>query len=139
MILPSSLHENFIKRGTILHSEIFEDIDHGKFFAVMGISDDMVAGFFFINSHIHPVIKKRPKQFAMQYPLKHSDYAFLKYDSFLCATAIQKIPLDKLAETVAGGKTVHVGNLTEYDLAAMLEACRTSRLFRESDKRKFFY
>lgn len=113
MILPSSLHENFIKRGTILHSEIFEDIDHGKFFAVMGISDDMVAGFFFINSHIHPVIKKRPEQFAMQYPLKHSDYAFLKYDSFLCATAIQKIPLDKLAETVAGGKTVHVGNLTE--------------------------
>ena len=39
MILPSSLHENFIKRGTILHSEIFEDIDHGKFFAVMGISE----------------------------------------------------------------------------------------------------
>lgn len=56
MILPSSLHENFIKRGTILHSEIFEDIDHGKFLR-NGISDDMVAGFFFINSHIHPVIK----------------------------------------------------------------------------------
>ena len=53
--------------------------------------------------------------------------------------AIQKIPFVYVGETVAGGKTVHVGNLTEYDLAAMLEACRTSRLFRESDKRKFFY
>lgn len=139
MILPTSLYEGFIKRGSILHSEIFEDIDHGKFFAVIGVSNDMVAGFFFINSRIHSVIKSRSEQFAMQYPLKHSDYNFLKYDSFLCATIIQKIPIGRLAETVADGKTVHVGELTEDDLSAVLEACRASRLFKESDKRKFFY
>lgn len=139
MKLPASIHEGFIKRGIILHSEIFEDIDHGKFFAVIGVSDDMVAGFFFINSRIHPFMTSRPEQLDMQYPLKHSDYDFLKYDSFLCATVIQKIPISKLAETVANGKTVHVGELTEDDLAAVLQACRTSRLFRESDKRKFLY
>lgn len=139
MKLPASLHESFIQRGAILHSEIFEDIDHGKFFAVIGVSEGMIAGFFFINSRIHPAIAKRPEQFAMQYPLKHSNYAFLKYDSFLCATVIQKIPVDKLAETVADGKTIHVGELTADDLTAVLHACRTSRLFRESDKRRFFY
>lgn len=139
MILPASLHESFIKRGAILHSEIFEDIDHGKFFAVIGVAEGMVAGFFFINSRIHPVIESRPEQFAMQYPLKQADYDFLKYDSFLCATAIQKIPVSKLAENVADGKATHVGELTEDDLAAVLQACRASRLFRESDKRKFFY
>lgn len=139
MELPASIHESLIERGCILHSEIFEDIGHGKFFAVIGVSDDMVAGFFFINSRIHPVLERRPEQFAMQYPLKRSDYDFLRYDSFLCATVIQKIPVGRLAETVANGKTVHVGKLTEDDLAAVLEACRASRLFKESDKRKFFY
>jgi len=139
MILPASLHEKFIKRGAIPHSEIFEDMGHGKFFAVMGVSDDMVAGFFFINSRIHPIIMSRPEQLAMQYPLKHTDYGFLKYDSFLCATAIRKIPLSKLAETVTDGKTTYVGDLTDNDLAAVLEACRASQLFRGSDKRKFFY
>lgn len=139
MRFPLSLHESFIKRGAVLHSDLFEDIDHGKFFAVIGVSDDMVAGFFFINSRIHPVIEKRPEQFAMQYPLKRSDYSFLKYDSFLCATVIQKIPVGKLAKTVDEGNTVHVGELTEDDLDAVLRACRASRLFRESDKRKFFY
>lgn len=139
MIIPAPLLEKSIKRGAILHSEIFEDIDHGKFFAVMGVSDDMVAGFFFINSRIHPIIMSRPEQLAMQYPLKHSDYGFLKYDSFLSATAIRKIPIARLARTIADGKTCHVGQLTQEDLAAILDACRSSRLFRESDKRKFFY
>lgn len=139
MIIPAALHERFIKRGTILHSEIFEDIGHGKFFAVMGVSDDCVAGFFFINSRIHPGIMNRPEQLAMQYPLKHADYDFLRYDSFLCATALMKIPVARLAETVTAGKTVHVGNLTADDLAAVLQTCRTSRLFRESDKRRFFH
>lgn len=139
MEFPLSLHESFIKRGVVLHSEMFEDIDHGKFFAVIGVSNDMVAGFFFINSRIHPVLEKRPEQFAMQYLLRCADYDFLKYDSFLCATVIRKIPVSKLSETVADGKTVHVGQLTEDDIAAVLQACRASRLFRESDKRKFFY
>ncbi len=40
---------------------------------------------------------------------------------FLCATAIRKIPVSKLAETVADGKTAYVGELTESDLAVILE------------------
>lgn len=122
-----------------MHSEIFEDIDHGKFFAVMGVSEDMLVGFFFINSRIHPAIQRRPAQFAMQYLLRKKDYDFLKYDSFLSATTIVKLPVNRLSETIAGGQTAYVGKLTEEDLTAILEACRKSNLFRPSDKRKFFY
>ncbi len=139
MILPASLHEKYIQRGVILHSDIFEEIDHGKFFAVMGVADNMVVGFFFINSNINPVVMRRPEQLAMQYPLRHLDYDFLRYDSFLCATAIRKIPISKLAQTVSDGITTYMGQLTDADLEAVLSACRASRLFSKSEKQKYFY
>lgn len=139
MELPGSLHERFIERGSILHSEIFEDIDHGKFFAVMGVTGDKVVGFFFINSRIHPTLQKRPAQFAMQYLLRKRDYDFLRYDSFLSATAITKLPISRLCETIADGRTTHVGKLTKNDLTIILESCRNSDLFSPSEKRKFFY
>ena len=120
MELPHSLHRHFIERGSVLHSEIFEDIDHGKFFAVMGVSEDMLVGFFFINSRIHPAIQRRPAQFAMQYLLRKKDYDFLKYDSFLSATTIVKLPVNRLSETIAGGQTAYVGKLTEEDLTCLL-------------------
>ena len=76
---------------------------------------------------------------SMQYLLRKSHYNFLKYDSFLSATAIIKLPINRLSETIAGCQTTYVGKLTEEDLTAILEACRESDLFRPSDKRKFFY
>ena len=35
-----------IKRGTILHSNMFENIGHGKFFVVIGVTEEYIAGFF---------------------------------------------------------------------------------------------
>lgn len=139
MIFPASFHERFIKRGAILHSDIFEDIDHGKFFAVMGVTQNMVVGFFFINSNIHPIVMKCPEQLALQYLLRHSDYGFLRYDSFLCASAMRKFPIAKLAQSITDGQTTYVGELNEQDLDNILEACRESPLFRKSEKRQFFY
>lgn len=75
----------------------------------------------------------------MQYPLNHCNYEFLKYDSSLCATDIQKVPIKTPAKTIEDGKTPHVGNLTADDLAAVIAACRDSKPFRNSDNRKFFY
>lgn len=139
MELPNTLIEATVTRGSILHSTIFEEIDHGKFFAVMGITDGMVAGFFFINSRIHPALQSKPEQFAMQYPLLKSDYDFLRYDSFLCATVLLKIPLSKLAESIVIGQTSLVSKLTEIDLNFVLEACRQSKLFSKKEKLQFFY
>lgn len=45
MEIPDLLIESKIDRGVILHSTMFENIDHGKFFVVVGINADYVAGF----------------------------------------------------------------------------------------------
>ena len=50
MDIGTSVAALSIKRGTIFHSTIFEDIDHGKFFVVIGEDDRCLVGFFFINS-----------------------------------------------------------------------------------------
>lgn len=56
MELPVNLVSTLIERGQILHSDIFDDIDHPKFFVVIGVSDKEVAGFFYINSNINTAV-----------------------------------------------------------------------------------
>lgn len=139
MDLPISLLENSIKRGTILHSTIFENIDHGKFFVVMGITEEYIAGFFFINSNIHQSLLNKPEQFALQYLLKQDDYKFLKYDSFLCATDILKKERKEIAKSITDGKTSIIGNLNKEHLEEVLDMVRNSKIFSNIDKMKFFY
>ena len=55
MDLPITAITQSIKRGDILLSD-FDGIDHQKFFVVMGVSEDAICGFFFINSNIHRAI-----------------------------------------------------------------------------------
>lgn len=138
MELPAQLLQQGITRGSILLSDSFEDIDHAKFFAVIGVYENQIAGFFFINSRIHPIIEAKPEQFAMQYPLRKSDYNFLKYDSFLGANELQTRPISVLVKSMQGGQTSIVGQLTNEDLTAILEACRRSDLFSAKEKRQFF-
>lgn len=139
MDLPVQLLQQGITRGSILLSDSFEDIDHAKFFAVVGISQDAIAGFFFINSRIHPIIMSKPEQLAMQYLLKKDDYSFLRYDSFLGANELQTRPVTTLANSMKDGQTIIVGQLTDKDLTAVLEVCRNSNLFTAKEKRLFFY
>ncbi len=138
MELPEALLYNGIRRGTILLSDSYEYIDHAKFFAIIGVYEDKIAGFFFINSRIHPVIQSKPEQFAMQYQLRKKDYDFLRYDSFLCANNLITRPVTDLVKTMQKGETTIVGQLTDEDLEAVLAACRDSRLFSPKEKRLFF-
>lgn len=139
MDLPLELLQSGIERGTILLSDSFEDIDHAKFFAVIGVYEDSIAGFFFINSRIHPIIISKPELFAMQYQLRRKDYDFLRYDSFLGANELQTRSVSSLAKSMKNGQTSIVGKLTEYDLNSVLEACRNCDLFSPKEKRQFFY
>ena len=118
---------------------MFEEIDHGKFFVIVGVSDDYVAGFFFINSDIHRSLFGKKEQLALQYPLRHKDYGFLKHDSFLCATNIIKRPRKYIAESVKEKKTVFVDSLKKEHLDEILDMVRQSRLFSKVDKDRFFY
>ena len=139
MEIPPALLQFGIDRGTILLSDSFEDIDHAKFFVIIGINGDKIAGFFFINSRVHPIIMGKQEAFSLQYPLRKSDYSFLHYDSFLGANEVHTRSVSALSKSMEIGQTSIVGFLTEGDLNAVLEACRNSPLFSEAEKREFFY
>ena len=139
MELPVQLLQQGISRGVILLSDSFEDIDHAKFFAVMGVFEDRIAGFFFINSRIHPIFESKTEHFAMQYLLRKKDYPFLHYDSFLGANELQTRHISSLVMSMQAGQTSIVGQMTEEDLNAVLDACRNCKLFSAKEKRQFFY
>lgn len=139
MEIPQALTGSVIRRGTILHSDIFEDIDHGKFFVIIGVDGDDIAGFFFINSNIHRSIMGKPEQLAMQYQLRHKDYNFLRYDSFLCATNVVVRSKSELTESITAGRTTIKGELRKRHLEDVLGMVRDSRLFSKVEKRRFFY
>lgn len=139
MEIPDSLIESKIDRGVILHSTMFENIDHGKFFVVVGINADYVAGFFFINSNINIHIKDKQEQLDMQYPLKKEDYSFLKYDSFLSATRIEKIPRSKIVDTIHTGITDIIGTMKQEHMDELLEKARESILFSKQQVKQFLY
>lgn len=139
MELPSELLKTQVQRGTILHSTMFENIDHGKFFVVIGISKDYIAGFFFINSNINRFIIGKQELLDMQYPMMKKDYSFLSHDSFLSATRIEKIPISKVIETMEKGTTRIVDVMKEEHLSELLSAARKSRLFSKIQKEQFLY
>lgn len=140
MDVPQSLLQTMaIERGSILHSTIFNNIDHGKFFVIIGIYNNKVAGFFFINSNINRYIQAKQNLFAMQYQLKHSEYSFLKYDSFISANEILEISYERLSQSLDNGQTKIIDTLKENHLNELLESARNSKLFSKEEKRKYLY
>lgn len=138
MDISVSIIEGSIGRGDILLSE-FDGIDHRKFFVVMGVSEDKVCGFFFINSNIHPAIFNKQEQLDLQYPLLHRDYDFLKYDSFLCASSVIERKLSDITEGIKNGTTSIIGRLKEEHIVEVVEMVRASRVINDRHKKLFFY
>lgn len=139
MQLPESLYNTVIKRGQILHSENFVDIGHGKFFVIIGITDDSIVGFFFINSNVNKYLFNKPELLAMQYPMRKEDYGFLRYDSFLCATKILKLNKQDIVSGLQNGTVQIISQLMQEHLDDVLTMVRKSDLFKEREKRLFFY
>ena len=138
MEIPKSLIEESIGRGDILLSE-FDGIDHRKFFVVMGVSEDKVCGFFFINSNIHPAIFNKQEQLNLQYPLLHRDYEFLKYDSFLCASSVIERKLSDISEGLKNGTTMVIGKMKEKHVTDVVKMVRASKVISDRHKKMFFY
>ncbi len=139
MELPTDLLEEVVRRGQILHSDIFENIDHPKFFVVMGISENKIAGFFYINSEINRYIQKKEEQLRMQYPLYVADYVFLAHDSYICATNIMELPKAVILKSIQENRTKIIDSLKPEHLTALLEKVRQSKLFSNVVKRRYFY
>lgn len=126
-----------IRRGAILHSETFDFVDHGKFFVIMGVSHGEVAGFFFINSGVNRYIQGKDDMLAMQYPMRREDYGFLRYDSFLAAQELLKMPISKIESDMEGGRTVFKAFMKEEHVDEVLQMARRSKLFKPRDKKNF--
>lgn len=139
MDLPLSVIENRLCRGCFLHSDdIFEYIDHGKVFVIIGEDENNYVGFFFINSNINSFITKKPSLFALQYMLYKKDYPCLDYDSYLCCTEIKKLEKTKLAQSITEGRTKIITQLNNSHIEKILEIVRKSKLFTSQGKNTFF-
>lgn len=138
MDIPVSKIESSIGRGDILLSE-FDGIDHRKYFVVMGVSENRLCGFFFINSNINPAIFNKQEQLDLQYPLMHRDYDFLKYDSFLCASSVIERNLSDIAEGLKNKTTTLVGRMKEEHVADVVKMVRASKVISERHKRMYFH
>ena len=138
MDIPVAAISDSIQRGDILLSE-FDGIDHRKYFVVMGVSEDKICGFFFINSNIHPAIFNKQEQLNLQYPLLHRDYQFLKYDSFLCASSVIERRVSDISESIQNRTTQVIGHMKEEHIADVIEMVRASKVISERHKKLYFY
>ena len=139
MELPIELYEKEVRRGRIIHSYNFENIDHDKFFVIIGVTQDSIVGFFFINSNINKYIQDKPDMMAVQYPLLKRDYAFLKHDSFICATEIEEIKKSDILDGIKNHSVVFVDDLRQEHLDDVLTMVRESKLFDKKEKEMYFY
>ena len=138
MVVPVGAIANSIGRGDILLSE-FDGIDHRKFFVVMGVSEEKVCGFFFINSNIHPAIFNKQEQLELQYPLMSRDYSFLKYDSFLCASSVIERSVADIFDGIRNQTTMVIGRMKDEHINDVVEMVRASKVISERHKRLYFY
>lgn len=137
IMLSESLLSSSIKRGAILHSYMFRNIDHGKFFVVVGISEDKVAGFFFINSNINKFNERSQTLMNAQLFIRKENYDFLTHDSFICATRFTEIKVSQIVKSIQEGQTTFVSDLLENDLKELINSVRSSRLFTTAQKNKY--
>lgn len=137
MDIPVTAIAESIQRGDILLSE-FDGIDHRKFFVVMGVSENSICGFFFINSNIHPAIFNKQEQLNLQYPLRHQDYPFLKYDSFLCASSVIERKLSDISDGIMNGTTEVIGRMKDEHIADVVDMVKNSIVISKRHKKMFF-
>lgn len=139
MELPSELVKILVERGQILYSNIFANIDHPKFFVVVGVTEDEVAGFFYINSRINTNVNTKEEQLCLQFPISKDDYDFLSHDSYISATNVVTLPRDVIVRSMQSGQTLIKGKLLDNHMNDILNKVRSSRLFSKITKDRFFY
>ena len=128
-----------LKRGDIIHSRSICEIDHGKFFVILNICDETVAGFFFINSVVNKFIKDKQEQLELQYPIRPCDYHFLTHDSFICGSNLIEVSVALLYSQFEKGIAKKVGMLHQIDMDNLMNSCRKSKIYSIRTKKCYFY
>ena len=73
----------------------------------------------------------------MQYLMRQAVYGFLRYDSFLAAQELLKIPIRKIESDMEKGQTIFKALMKEEHVNDVLQMARHSKLFKPKDKKNF--
>jgi hypothetical protein len=85
-VIKNKLFKSNLEKGSVFINK-FDSIDHPKFFIVVGLcTNKILTCSVYINSEIHPAIKKKKSLFDLQVPLAGSKYDFLTHDSYACCS-----------------------------------------------------
>lgn len=139
MNLPDSMTCSVIRRGQIFLSSMFNDIDHNKFFVVIGVTATEIVGFFYVNSKINTYCVNKPEQIFLQYHISPDDYGFLHHDSYICATSLIVRSKADIMDSINRGKTKLIDCLKSEHLDEILDMVRASKLYSKRDKEMYFY
>lgn len=138
MDLPVKVYETFVHRGSVLIKYHPENIDHPKMFVVMGVSEDSIVGFFFVNSKINSNVIKKSAQLELQYLIKAEEYDFLVHDSYICASSLKRASLSDIKQDFPINEVKHIGDLSSSDVNTLLDKLNASKLYSAYIKETFF-
>ena len=109
-----------------------------KFIVILGIdTHKIIVGSLYINSEINPNVIRTKEQKSRQFKLKCSDYPFLKYDSYIDTSYIQKRRYANLIDILVAKKGVWQGEIKERDFDYLRSIMSVSRIISTADKRDF--
>lgn len=126
------------KRRDIYHSDIFDFIDHGKFFVIVGEDDRSYYGIFFINSKVNDFILRHPKLRDLQIGIDCQEYTFLKYNSYIDCSTLHKINKVVLDNSIVIGQSQKRGKISAELMDEILSKVRASSVFGKDILDSFF-
>ena len=127
-----------LSKGAIFINK-FDEIDHPKFFIVVGLSQDKAfTCSVYINSTIHPSIKRKQNLLDLQIEIKASKYKFLDYDSYVCCSTPLPIDATNIKKWIDSNSCYYKGSLDQTDLGIITNKLINSDLFSEEEIDLYF-
>lgn len=133
-----ALFQNALAKGEVFLNK-FPEIDHPKFFIVVGLSDDkLYTCSVYINSEIHPSIKAKQELYNLQVPIQKANNGFLSHDSYACCSTLLPIESNKINEWKNSGSCKVIGQVSEQDLEIITNTILDSNLLTAEEIEQYF-
>jgi hypothetical protein len=137
-VKKGELLKSTLSKGNVFIGE-FEEIDHKKFFIIIGITTEKVSFCsVYINSKIPKFMFSNETLLNLQVNIKGSKYDFLKYDSFVSCNRPYMYDVSDLVCWIDNGKCKYVGDIDNEDLENITTTVINSGLLIEKDIKTFF-
>jgi hypothetical protein len=136
--VKADLIKQTLSKGNVFSGK-FKDIDHKKFFIVIGISCKKICFCsVYINSNIPKYIYSNQQLLNLQVNIKGSKYTFLKYDSFVACNSPLQYNVNDLIAWINEGICEYVGNIDEEDLDNIITTVVNSGLLTKNETDLYF-